>query len=154
MGSLLKTSGILLILFWIVSACEQPEDRFIGSWEYKEYKVKEEGLGSLAKLIPEDWKKKVNSWVEEGEGIANSTLTFHPDGTYEEEIKSGPDKITTIKGQYSVMKDLSQINLKTSDDEMVMPIVNLTDTSFTYKKQFGRFEAPLTVEITYKRVYR
>lgn len=154
MGTLLKSSGLFLILFGILSACQQPEDKFIGTWEYQDYKVKDEGVGSLKNLIPGDWKEKVNSWIEKGEGLANSTITFKPDGTYEEEIKNGPDKMLTIRGQYSVMKDLSQINLKTTDDEFVMPIVNVNDSSFTYKKEYGKFDVPFTVEITYKRAYR
>lgn len=154
MGTLLKSSVIFLILFGILSACQQPEDKFIGTWEYQDYKVKDEGVGSLKNLIPGDWKEKVNSWIEKGEGLANSTITFKPDGTYEEEIKNGPDKMLTIRGQYSVMKDLSQINLKTTDDEFVMPIINVNDSSFTYKKEYGKFDVPFTVEITYKRAYR
>jgi hypothetical protein len=154
MGTLLKSGGIFLILFAILTACQQPEDKFIGTWEYHDYKVKDEGVGSLQDLIPGDWKEKVNSWVEKGEGLANSTITFAPDGTYEEEFKNGPDKIVTIRGQFSVMQDLSQINLKTTDDETVMPIVNVNDTSFTYKKEYGKFDVPFTVEITYKRIPR
>lgn len=154
MGTLLKTGGIFLFLLIILTACQQPEDHFVGTWEYEKYKVKDDGIGKLQDLIPGDWKNKVNSWVEEGENLANSTITFKPDGSYEEEFKSGPDKLITTRGQYSVMKDLSQINLKTSSDKMVMPIVNLTDTSFTYKKEFGKFDIPFTVEITYKRVHR
>lgn len=154
MGSLLKSVAILLILFGIFSSCEQPEDQFIGSWRFDNYEVKEEGIGSIAKFIPTDWKNKVKSWINDGEGLANSTITFYPDGTYEEEVSHNQDKITIVKGQYAVMKDLSQINLKTTDDESVLPIVNLTDTSFTYKKEFGKFDVPLTVEIRYKRVYK
>ncbi len=154
MGTLLKSSGIIVILFAILTACQHPEDKFIGTWEYDEYKVKDEGVGSLQSLIPGEWKDKVNGWIEKGEGLANSTITFKPDGTYEEEINNGPDRVVTIRGQYSVMKDLSQINLKTSDDETVMPIQNLTDTSFTYKKEYGKFDVPFTVEITYKRTPR
>lgn len=154
MGTLLKSGGIFIILFSILTACQQPEDKFIGTWEYADYKVKEEGIGSLQEFIPGDWKDKVNGWIEKGEGLANSTITFKPDGSYEEEIKNGPDKIVIVKGQYSVMQDLSQINLKTSDDESVMPIVELSDTSFTYKKEYGKFDVPFTVEITYRRIPR
>tara|TARA_B100000508_G_scaffold75230_1_gene58565 strand:+ start:16364 stop:16825 length:462 start_codon:yes stop_codon:yes gene_type:complete len=151
MGSLLKYAGITLFLISILISCAQPEDKFIGTWEYDGYKVKDEGVGSLQNLIPGDWKEKVNNWIEKGEGLANSTITFKPDGTYEEEIKNGPNKVLVIKGQYSVMKDLSQLNLKTNEDEYAMPIEVLTDTSFTYRKEYGKLDVPFTVEITYKR---
>lgn len=154
MGTLLKSGGIFLFLFGILTACQQPEDRFIGTWEYEEYEVRDEGVGKLQEFIPGDWKNKVNGWIEKGEGLANSTITFKPDGSYEEDISKGSNKIITIRGQYSVMKDLSQVNLKSGDDELVMTIVELSDTSFTYKKEYGKFDVPFTVEITYKRTPR
>ncbi|MGM0477807.1 MAG: hypothetical protein ACQERC_01195 [Bacteroidota bacterium] len=153
MGTLWKSGMILIFLFAVMSACEQPEDPFIGTWEFEKYEVQKEGAGSLAELIPENWKEKVNNWIEDGRNLTQSTITFNPDGTYIEEFKGGPDEITAIRGQYSVMSDRSQINLKTTEDEYVMPLIRWSDTAFTYKKEYGRFDVPLNLEFTYKRVH-
>jgi len=152
MGTLFKTSLFTAFLLTVLSACQHPEDKFIGKWEYDSYKVAESGLGVFAEMIPEDWKIKVDQWIEEGKDLTNSTIEFKPDGTYEELFRGGPDRITLVRGHYSVMNDLSQINLKTSKETYVMPIIELTDSSFTYEKKFDKFQIPLTLEITYKRV--
>jgi hypothetical protein len=152
MGSLLKTSLFTAFLLIVLSACEHPEDKFIGKWEYDSYKAADSGLGALAEFVPEDWKTKVDQWIEDGKDLTNSTIEFKPDGTYEELFSGGPDRVTTVRGQYSVMNDLSQINLKNSSETYVMPIINLTDSSFTYEKKFDKFQIPLTLEITYIRV--
>ena len=152
MGSLLKTSLFTAFLLIVLSACEHPEDKFIGKWEYDSYKAADSGLGALAEFVPEDWKTKVDQWIEDGKDLTNSTIEFKPDGTYEELFSGGPDRVTTVRGQYSVMNDLSQINLKNSSETYVMPIIESTDTSFTYEKKFDQLQIPLTLEITYKRV--
>jgi len=153
MGTLLKSGVILIFLFTTMSACEQPEDPFIGSWEYKKYEVQEKGAGSLTELIPENWRAEVNNWIEDGRNLTQSTITFKPDGTYIEKFNKDADEITVIRGQYSVMEDRSQINLKTTEDQYVMSLVRWSDTAFTYKKEYGRLNVPLNIEFTYKRVH-
>jgi hypothetical protein len=152
MGTLFKTSLFSAFLLIVLSACQHPEDRFIGKWEYDSYKAADSGLGALAPLVPENWKTKVDQWIENGKDLTNSTIEFKPDGTYVELFRGGPDRVTKVQGQYTVMNDLSQVNLKNSSETYVMPTIELTDSSFTYEKKFDQFQIPLTLEITYKRV--
>lgn len=103
-------------------------------------------------MVPDNWKIKVDQWIEDGKDLTNSTIEFKPDGTYEELFRGAPDRVTSVKGQYSVMSDQSQITLKNSSETDVLTLINLTDTSFTYEKKFDQLQIPLTLEITYKRV--
>lgn len=48
MGTLFKTSFFGVFLLMILSACQHPEDPFIGKWEYDSYKAADSGLGALA----------------------------------------------------------------------------------------------------------
>ncbi|MEX1192060.1 MAG: lipocalin family protein [Brumimicrobium sp.] len=152
MGTLFKTSVFFTFLLVILLACERPADKFVGTWEYHSYNAKDSGLGAFADLIPENWKIEVDSWIENAKDLTNSTITFNADGTYEEHFRGAPDRITMIKGHYTVTPDLSKINLKTSQSEQVMEIESVTDTSFVYLKSFDEFKVPLTLEIVYKRV--
>lgn len=142
---------LFCICFFLFISCERPEDKLVGTWEYDSFEADESGLGFLAKFIPDDWKFTVDEWIENTKGLTNSELSFYPDGTYQESFSGAAKDFTNIKGHFSVTPDFSEIRLKYKEMEQAMRLEALTEDYFIYKKEFIKYQIPLTLKIKYIR---
>lgn len=145
----------IFILFsvsiFLFTSCKRPEDKLVGTWEYDSFEADESGLGVIASFIPEDWKLTVDEWIENTKELTNSQLIFSPDGTYQEAFSGATKDFTNIKGHFSVTPDFSEIRLKYKENEQTMKLEALTEDYFIYKKEFIKYQIPLTLKIKYIR---
>lgn len=139
------------VFIFLFTSCERPEDKFVGTWEYDSFEADESGLGMIASFIPDDWKLTVDEWIENSKGLTNSELTFYPDGTYEEAFSGAAKDFTNIKGHFSVTPDFSEIRLIYKETEQTLKLEALTEDYFIYKKEFKKYQIPLTLKIKYIR---
>jgi len=129
------------VLLFLVCACNRPEDKLVGKWEYDSFEVDESGIGFILSFLPKNWKGEVDEWLEKTKGLTNSVLEF----------SGAAEKFTNVKGNFSITPDFSEIRLLINDKEQVMNIEEFNEKSFIYKKEFTKYEVPLTLKIKYIR---
>lgn len=139
------------VLLFLVCACNRPEDKLVGKWEYDSFEVDESGIGFILSFLPKNWKDEIDEWFEKTKGLTNSVLEFHPDGTFKESFSGAAEKFTNVKGNFSITPDFSEIRLLINDKEQVMNIEEFNEKSFIYRKEFTKYEVPLTLKIKYIR---
>jgi hypothetical protein len=143
---------VVFVLLLCLYGCNRAEKKFVGTWEFDHYTVLDTGIGSMKEFVPDEVASPIEDWMEKTKGMANSVLIFHPDLTYEESFSGSLDGFSMATGTFSVSSDLSELEMNSNGRSIKLPIMEISDEYFVYKKTFEKYKVPLEMEITYKKV--
>jgi len=143
---------VIFVLLFSLFGCHSAEKKFVGTWMFDHYTVLDTGIGAMKEFVPDEVASPLDDWMEKTKGMANSVLIFHPDLTYEESFSGSLNGFSTATGTFSVSSDLTMLEMKSNKRLIKLPIVEISDKYFVYKKTFEKYKVPLELEITYRKV--